>query len=450
MTAPRLSEPVAATLLALLAAFACGKPARTTDQASPTPGAEDVADRGAEDGSASPLVEVVPPADAGPAVPAAADAALPPSTDAGRPGAPPKLLWKHRPDGYVGEADFREASLFSAEVVILAHHADSTGARAQTVTALDPAGGAKLWTAEEVEHVIHRAGQAAPLYLASRCWPDDEETDDCDSFRPVRELREIVPRTGEVTRRIAIEPLDSYGLTFHLAPGRILASRSNGLTAIDPASGATAWTARRPRSSSVRAPLVLADRAIADEDGCVAYALADGAELFRVPGCFGPVASPAGRLFCTRGGALESIAVGPLGETLATYPGRVVAASDRYAVFEDVHGPPDEPLGFVVYELDGGAAVLTLRGATRDEYYSAVTLYDGELFYYRSTDQTLWRHDVASDRRQRIRRFSAGFVIAPDGVGEAPAHLSDPPLLASPYLFINSWEIAAYRLAPLE
>ena len=364
-----------------------------------------------------------------------------------------RALWSQGSRFSVGERGFREDSLLSAELVVIAEDAEATGARYQTVTALDPSTGKTLWTAQDIEQVIHGTGRASPLYLTSRCWPEEEAGAACSVVRPFRELREIAPQTGEILRRIPIGPLDSLNARFYLAGDRILCSWHGGLVALDAASGATAWQVPRPpgAGSTWNAPVVLADRVLLDWDGCAAHSLSDGERLFAVEGCFDPKASPDGtHLLGTLYGARESVAFAADGRILASYPGAVCAVSDRFAVFERIHPPPGGARGFEVVELDGGRKVLALRESSDEEYFSAVTLFGDELFYFHAKDKTLWRHDVARGVRRPVRRLSGGFSIAPDGVGAYAAHLSEPPILAAPYLFVNDRRIEAYRLTPME
>jgi hypothetical protein len=214
------------------------------------------------------------------------------------------------------------------------------------------------------------------------------------------------------------------------------------LGAIDPATGATLWEV--PADLDRRfTPLALPDRILFPGSTYVAYAIADGRELSRTAGvCCTAIASPDGAHVYLRTGVDEAGELLGDGRIGRRFRGEVAAVSGRFVAVLSRPGAST----LAVYAHGGARPLWSVTGKDEHDDFSAVGISGDRVLFFRSGDDGVWMHDLATGRDRALLTIHAKIVLSPDRRGSAPANMTTPPVLAPPLLFVHDWTIRAYRV----
>ncbi len=333
-----------------------------------------------------------------------------------------RLLWTHSLPASMPPYRFADNG-FSAGRVLLHRDGDTV--------MLDGATGQVLWRTER--WVLHPPGLISPLFAVV---VEDE------LITGVAPIDADSGREGQVVRLRAGLPLPSGDTQLFVGGGRLLYRVGAQLGALSPTSGKELWRVDARFQDAVADPFVVAGRVVFREP-LVAFALADGRELWRhddarCPNVYCPMGVTAdGRVYAHGPDAAVAEIVAD-GTMTALGKGMVAAVSDRYLVVKD-----DTRL--VVTAHGDRKPVLTLDAGPAG-YFSAVAAAGSYVFYFDGRDATLYRHDVAADRRTAVTRSHEKTVIGTEGVASAGPYIQAPPVYAPPILFVLDWNVSAYRV----
>jgi len=224
------------------------------------------------------------------------------------------------------------------------------------------------------------------------------------------------------------------------ADGRILAMEPGWLSAIEPTTGTILWrVALADTTYSNFPPLVHDHTVVLQGTTYVAIDARDGRTIFRRVGeCCTAKASPDGRHLYLRTAVKRSVELDWAGAVVAERPGDVDAVSDRFVALQ-------EAARFAVYR-HGSREPVWQAPTDAHRFIGAVTLTGDQLFYFDSTDETLWRRDLDDGGARPVKKAHQRLVISTDATGMSPAYLGAPPVWDPPVLFLLDWSIEAIRL----
>lgn len=333
-----------------------------------------------------------------------------------------RLLWTHSLPASMPPYRFADNG-FSAGRVLL-HRDDDT-------VMLDGATGQVLWRTER--WVLNPPGLVSPLFAVIV---------DGEHITSVAPIDVDSGREGPVVRLRAGVPLRRGDAQLFAAGGRVLYRAGAQLGALSPTSGDELWRVDARFEDAVAHPFVVADRVVFRES-LVAFALADGRELWRhddarCPNAYCPMGVTGNGRVYAHGPDAAVVEVAADGSLTSLGRGMVAAVSDRYLVVVD--GPR-----LVVSAHGDRKPVLTLD-AGPGGYFSAVAATGPYVFYFDGRDATLYRHDVAADRRVAVTRSHSKTVVGTEGVASAGPYIQAPPVYAPPLLFVLDWNVSAYRV----
>lgn len=335
----------------------------------------------------------------------------------------PEPAWSFDYPAYFSGGDLA-SSVIAADVIVLAKEFE-----AGALIGLDPATGA---TRFERGGVAALRDDRGALYLMSIDAAPG-------TFGGSYALIEVDPMTGDPRRVVALDPpLPSFPMArFAIAGARLLVVTDGELAAYDLASGQRAWLVNAPEASHLFRPALLRDRVVVPGTTYAAYALADGAPLWKRAGeCCTALVSPDGAHLYLRTALAEGAEVDDRGQTVHAFAGSVEAVADAWvAVKDDTH--------LRVFRHGGGAPVVALEAPGG---FGAIALHGDWLFYFDSRDATLWLHELVSGERVKLHQAHARLVVSPDATGTAPAFVGDPPVIAPPLALVLDWAVHAYRI----
>lgn len=335
----------------------------------------------------------------------------------------PERAWSFEYPAYFSGGDLA-ASVIAPDVIVLAKEFE-----AGALIGLDPATGATRFERGGVAALRDARGA---LYLMSIDAAPG-------TFGGSYALIEVDATTGDPRRVVALDPpLPSFPMArFAIAGERLLVITDGELAAYELTSGKRAWLVNAPEASHLFRPAILRDRVVLPGTTYAAYALADGAALWKRPGeCCTALVSPDGAHLYLRTAIAEAAEVGADGKTRHALAGSVAAVADDWvAVTDDTH--------LRVFRHGSSAPALELDAPGG---FGAVALDRDWLFYFDSRDATMWLHDVTSGARVKLHEAHARLVISPDATGTAPAFVGDPPVIAPPLAIVLDWSVHAYRI----
>jgi|GEM_PF-3511815 len=299
-------------------------------------------------------------------------------------------------------------------------------------TALDPATGKVLWTADR-PIVGLDGGDAIAVRADGDRWVAVERRD-----RLTGAVSGEVAFTDSANAAVSLRAFDA-ALT--LAPGHLIYGSLGAMRAFDLATGREVWSAKvRGTSSTIVASgqLVGLIDTSAEATTLVAVGVSDGAEQWRVSIAGSDtdvVASPRGGFFVPRGE--QTIEVDAGGNPVRTVSGRFSSADGELVATVAGHDA-------VVYDA-GGAAVDRIKPASDGDYVSAPGLCASAVVYYRNRDTTVWWHPstgaelaVAKLVPRTGQGRSASITAAPT--------LTEPPRCLGSLVLVQDWLITAYRV----
>jgi len=230
-------------------------------------------------------------------------------------------------------------------------------------------------------------------------------------------------------------PVRQFNAGLSAGSGAFMHMQMGWATAFALADGKQLWATKVPGTGFypvVAGPLV----GLSGSDGLHAIDIATGAERWRAPFDGNDLAaSPRGGFFVSRGERVIELDVD--GRELRSVAGRFSAADGELLAVMD---------GKDAVVVDGaGAEVARISPRGADDYVAAPGLCGRAVVYFRRADQTVWWHPARGAEAPIVKLEARKGEIEgqPRTVGPT---LTEPPRCVGGLVLIQDWGITAYRI----